>query len=334
MHHTRKDKNKASRKGRSRDQSKRKTRRTHRRRKTRQDAENDKTEFEEVEVERKPAHSRIRSKIKWKQGLQPDKTEAKTATTEGTSTTATSSASTVSYSSTMLSSTPSICSPLMLKPDSSSQPSVPMKPDNTGEEGNEGLAAEDEEEQKLKKAKKKQKTEKVKETKQKRSKILRKRTKRSEVKLYRKLPKMEMEQRKTLDEAPDSQEGKKTEEEIEKEKSIEIIEEPKEIDRTGDDTSLYTAELGRTKAKEGEASIPSDTEPAIQLEKLGVESGSDLCRKSAVPSSESKQKNLLPASLFVPFKIPNTIPEVKQLPVTPASPEESVIPLKTQQLPT
>lgn len=35
---------------------------------------------------------------------------------------------------------------------------------------------------------------------------------------------MEIEQRKILDEAPESQEEKKTEEEVEKEKSAEIIE--------------------------------------------------------------------------------------------------------------
>lgn len=94
----------------------------------RQDDENEKTEFEEVEVERRPAHSKMRSKIKWKQSLLPTKIETKTTTaSEGSSTGSSSSGSVVSDSS-MISS-PSINLPIMLKPDVSSQSSMMLKPE-------------------------------------------------------------------------------------------------------------------------------------------------------------------------------------------------------------
>lgn len=119
----------------------------------RQDDENDKTEFEEVEVERKPAHSRIRSKIKWKEGLQPGevgnksltvaRSEPKSTTspsadsaTSSTSTTTSSSSFTTFYGFPKVGTTTQPISKqdvtaessFMLKPDATLESSKMMKP--------------------------------------------------------------------------------------------------------------------------------------------------------------------------------------------------------------
>uniref|UniRef100_A0A915PW25 Uncharacterized protein n=1 Tax=Setaria digitata TaxID=48799 RepID=A0A915PW25_9BILA len=56
-----------------------------------QDDEGELTEFEEIEVVRRPAHSRMRNKLKWKQGLEPTKMDATTVVaSDATSTTSSS----------------------------------------------------------------------------------------------------------------------------------------------------------------------------------------------------------------------------------------------------
>ncbi|MCP9262001.1 hypothetical protein DINM_004529 [Dirofilaria immitis] len=124
-----------------------------------QEDEGEITEFEEVEVVRRPARSRMRSKLKWKRVLPPPKpaqTEITVTTTEGTSTTTSStttplSTATEGTSTTSSTATPLSTASLMLPPPSLYSP-VTLKPDITcsheSEEEANKLVAEDEDEQK------------------------------------------------------------------------------------------------------------------------------------------------------------------------------------------
>uniref|UniRef100_A0A8R1XMP6 Uncharacterized protein n=1 Tax=Onchocerca volvulus TaxID=6282 RepID=A0A8R1XMP6_ONCVO len=280
--------------GRSKSKSKRKgKRRSHHRKLRKQADEGEITEFEEVEVVRRPAHSRMRSKLKWKQVVEPPKIvqpESTATTSEGTSTTTSSTASTMSS----IMQPPSLSSTVALSTDITSS-------HESEEEGNK-LVAEDEDELKLKKEMEKRKTEKkqresIRKMSKKQAKRLSEKveskSKATEMesitaKTRRKLTKMGTKRGKILDDATESQYEEKAGEEINKILNNKFIEEPKKTDLI-EDISRYIKESGKRETEKQKVVIGLGSEiPQISTSSISTVSTESSSRRMIEKTAKDK----------------------------------------------